>query len=86
MTFGKSFALALDDMGATVFWNKRDVSISGLTWVIENHPERLADMYEWQRAWLKHIGPWLDKHWPDHRAQARQGDLNRLAAATELLS
>lgn len=86
MTFGKNFALALDDFAASVFWNKRMVCVSSLTWVMQNHPERLADMYAWQRAWLSKIGPWLDKRWSNHRAEARQGDLNRLAAAHALLA
>jgi len=86
MTFSKSAALALDDFAASIFWNKRMVCVSSLTWVMQNHPERLADMYAWQRAWLARIGPWLDRNWPDHRAQARQGDINRLKASWELLS
>lgn len=86
MTFGKNFALALDDWAASIFWNQRDVTVSGLTWVMENHPERLAHMYEWQRRLLSKIGPWLDKHWPNHRAEARAGDLARLAASQALLT
>jgi hypothetical protein len=86
MTFVKSAALALDDWAASIFFNKRMVCVSSLTWVMQNHPERLSDMYAWQRAWLARIGPWLDRHWPNHRAAARQGDLNRLAASQALLS
>jgi hypothetical protein len=85
MTFGKNAALALDYWCCSIFFNQRDITISALTWALEQDRVASLNLFRWQLWALSKIGPWLDRHWPNHRAEARAGDIERINAVLKML-
>jgi hypothetical protein len=86
VTYVKTLALALDYWSASVFFNQKDITISSLCWMLDQGKEAPLKLSRCQRWALSKIGPWLDRHWPNHRARARYSDITRLKNALDMLT
>jgi hypothetical protein len=98
-SYAHMLAFALDILGAEIFWNQTDITISSLCWLVmaadelvagpgeENYKLRLVrlNLYGWQLSLLRHIGPQLDRIRPNHRELAREADIDRAARVSALL-
>ena len=100
-TYSHNLLYSLDIVGAVVFWNQRDVTISALCRIVQLADEegygsragakwwpRLMslNLWRWQLWVLRRLAPMLDRIQANHCEGARQADLARAAHITELLS
>lgn len=81
-----TFLLALDFFFAMIVFAKFGLTISTMTWMVEEKKDAPLKLWMWQRSWLSWLGPRLDKIQPNHRKLARMNDLYRAAAVVGWLT
>lgn len=82
-TYSHTLALALDRAAAAVFFNRPDITISSLCWIVRNrvsnpiagHAYSLCKFSGWQTKLLQWIGAGLEFIAKGHCAAARDSDL-----------
>jgi hypothetical protein len=94
-TYSHTIAIAIDDMGAALFFNRNDITISSLCWLQRtadngdpNICARLASLYlrTWQHSFLRHVGDALEWLSPGHCERARIADRARGRSMDALLT
>lgn len=89
-TYSHTIILGVDRFAAAVFFNRADVTISSLCWLVRAYPAQTvaqrAALKPWQQWVLKQIGSGLEAISPGHCAAARASDLAIYASATALLA
>ena len=85
-TYSHTLLIALDDFGAAIIFNRPDLTISTLCYLVVNGKDASLKLWRWQTAVLKWLGPWLDRIQKDHMALAREGDSERAQSTIDLLS
>lgn len=99
MGFAKTYAhtllIALDDLGAAVFFNRNDVTISSLCWLQRaadaGDPDRAAKLATlalrpWQHGFLRRVGAGLEWISAGHCVRARDADMARGKSMAGLLT
>lgn len=87
-TYTHTLAIGIDSLGAAIFFNEPDLTISSLAWIVRSGSsaqQRQLELYGWQRSALVAIGAALEYFWPGHCASARLGDISRSERTTNLL-
>lgn len=85
--------IGLDRFGAALFFNRPDITISALCWVVRFAPTDLVaaaalrdlELYRWQAAILSWIGDGLELLQPGHCAYARASDTITAKSTVSLL-
>lgn len=89
MAWGNSYthtlALAIDSFAASVLFNRPDLTISALCWLVTENLDSPLKLWKWQRRLLLWIGPILNKIQAGHMALARAGDIRRAKSTLSLL-
>lgn len=85
-TYSHTLLIALDDLGASIFFNRPDLTISTLCWLVANGKDAPLKLWGWQRMALKFLGPILNRIQTDHMALAKEGDLERAQSTQTLLT
>lgn len=94
-TYSHNLLYALDIVGAVVFWNQADVTISALCRLVQLADSEGAPwtyrlgglkLYGWQTWVLRHLAPILNKIQANHCELARQADLARAEHIKSLLT
>jgi hypothetical protein len=88
------FLVGLDRLGAAVFFNRPDLTISTLCWIVRYAASDIRaatalkslNLYQWQRAILGWLGDGLEWLQPGHCIQARAFDLWTAQSITGLLT
>ena len=87
-TYSHTVALGIDRLGAALFFNQPDITISSLCWIVRagasSHRSALKANRVQEKA-LLWIGDFLEHFWPGHCADARQGDLDTTERTRVLL-
>ncbi len=84
-SYTHTLAIALDDWAASVFFNRPDLTVSTLCWLVASGKDAPLNLWRWQRAFLQWLGPWLNRIQKDHMALAREGDIERAQSTLSLL-
>jgi len=85
-TYAHSVLIGLDDLGAGVFFNRNDITISSLCRLSQLGQLGPLKLAAWQIVFLKILAPTLDRIQPNHCELARQGDIARAQSMIALLS
>jgi hypothetical protein len=80
-TYVRTQFLELDRAVAALVFNRQDITVSGLCWLVRTYPavkvtERVP-LHGWQLTLLRWIGNGLEHFWPGHCAGARDNDIVR---------
>lgn len=88
-TYSHTVVLGIDRLGAAIFFNEPDITISSLCYIVRSYPRVKVDavlkLYDWQRFALQWIGNGLEYFWPGHCTRARSGDIETTTRARQLL-
>lgn len=76
-TYTHTVLIAADQFAAAVFFNRPDLTISTMCWMVMEGKDATLKLSKMQRAFLAWLGPQLNKYWPNHCAEARDGDIKR---------
>lgn len=94
-TYSHNVLLGVDFLGAIVFWNVEDITISSLCGLVMNYDkdpsgwQRNLDMlklYEWQISVLRWLGPKLNDIKANHCQLAIEADTARAKHAIAVLT
>lgn len=93
-TYSHNVLLAIDELGAMLFWNTPDITISsmcGIVMAADQHvewKENLAALrlYRWQEAILRWLGPRLNEIQANHCYLAIQADQARAQRVMQILT
>lgn len=85
-TYTHTLAIAVDQLGAAVIFNRPDLTISTLCWVVMSGDAQPLKLALWQIWSLRCLGPILNRIQANHCAQAREGDMERAQSTLLLLS
>lgn len=100
MSFARTYAhtclVALDMFGASILFNRDDVTISSLCGLVrrmDRHDEIARHLIriglalrEWQIGFLRYVGAWLEDISPGHCEAAIKGDINRASRTLAALN
>ena len=84
-SYTHTLAIAIDTLAASVFFNRADLTISTLCWVVAEGKDESLKLWHWQRQALLWIGPLLNKIQANHIALSREGDIRRAQSTLSLL-
>lgn len=73
-TYVHNVLIGLDQLGAAILFNRNDLTISTMCDMVLKGDDAPLELHGWQRAFLKWLGPVLNKIQADHCGQARLGD------------
>lgn len=76
-TYTHTLLIALDQFAAAVVFNRPDLTISTMCWMVMEGQAFDLKLSGWQIAILRRLGPMLDKVQTDHCVQAKDGDIAR---------
>jgi hypothetical protein len=76
-TYLHTLLVALDQFGAAVFFNRADLTVSAMCWLVRKGRTEDLRPGRWQTWLLVHIGNVLEWVQPGHLEAARVGDLIR---------
>jgi hypothetical protein len=77
-TYTHTLLIALDQFAAAIIFNRPDLTISTLCWLVRpGNTDKDLKLYVWQRWALVKLGPILDKIQANHCEQAKDGDRHR---------
>lgn len=76
-TYSHNVLIAADQFGAAVLFNRPDLTISTMCWMVMEGQDASLKLNAVQRGFLNWLGPKLNKIQADHCATARQGDIDR---------
>lgn len=76
-TYTHTVLIGLDQLGAALLFNRNDLTISTMCDMVMTGDDASLKLSGWQRAFLKWLGPVLNKIQADHCAGARDGDRDR---------
>ena len=89
MSFSKTYThtvlIGLDQFGAAVIFNRNDLTISTMCDMVMKGNDASLELHGWQRAFLKMLGPRLNRIQADHCGQARLGDEQRAKLTLQVL-
>lgn len=85
-TYTHTLAIAVDQLGAAVIFNRPDLTISTLCWIVMSGDPQPLKLAPWQTWMLARLGPILNRIQENHCVQAREGDAQRAQATLLLLS
>lgn len=85
MTYLKTVALGLDDLGAAILLNRNDLCISAACGLVRAGQDAPLKLHGWQRMFLRAVGDALDYFWPGHCGGAIGGDVKRASSTLALL-
>lgn len=84
-TYTHTVLIGLDQLGAAILFNRNDLTISTMCDMVAKGDDASLKLQGWQRAFLKRLGPVLNKIQADHCAQARVGDEGRATSTLSVL-
>lgn len=84
-TYPHTVLIAVDQFAAAVIFNRPDLTVSTMCWMVRSGNDASLKLAGWQRLSLTLIGDGLEKFWPGHCASASQGDLDRAQLTVESL-
>lgn len=85
MTYLKTVALGLDDLGAAILLNRNDLCISAACGLVRTGADAPLQLHGWQRVFLRVVGDALDYFFPGHCEGAIGGDIRRASSTLGLL-
>lgn len=93
-TYSHNVLLAIDELGAMLFWNQPDITISSMCGIVMNAdqhvewvPNLLAlKLYGWQLAILRWLGPRLNQIQANHCQGAILADQQRAQVVMKILT
>lgn len=85
-TYAHNVLIGLDDLGAVVFFNRNDVSISGLCRLAQKGELDRVKAGPWQIWVLLRLAVMLDWIRANHCEAARLGDIDRAKSTITILS
>lgn len=88
MSYALTVLIGLDQLGAAIFFNRNDTTISALAGLaLKQEPGvDILGLSQWQMKTLRVIGRALNKTQKDHCTMAIQGDLARAKSTQTILS
>lgn len=84
-TYSHNLLLALDMYAAAVVFNRPDLTISTMCWMVATGNDQSLKLWKWQRAILIWLGPKLDKIQANHCKEAAYADRSRAWSTIESL-
>lgn len=85
-TYSHNFLLALDMWAAMVVFNRPDLTVSTMCWMVASGNDQSLKLWKWQRAILVWLGPKLDKIQAHHCEGAAFADYDRAQATMNALA
>lgn len=85
-TYTHTILIGLDQFAAGLLFNRNDLTISTMCFLVMHGNDAPLKLSERQRAFLAWLGPVLDKIQAGHCAGARQGDIERAKSTLTSLS
>lgn len=76
-TYSHTLLIALDQFAAAVIFNRPDLTISAMCWMVSSGHAESLKLYGWQRAFLAGLAPVLDRIQAQHCLKAAFGDWDR---------
>jgi hypothetical protein len=76
-TYTHTLLIALDQFAAAVIFNRPDLTISTMCWMVMTGNDAKLKLDAWQRWILVKLGPILDKIQTNHCEKAKNGDRHR---------
>jgi hypothetical protein len=84
-TYSHNFLIALDSFAAAVVFNRPDLTVSTMCWMVMTGNDASLKLWGWQRWILVTLGPWLNDIQANHCALAAAGDRERAQSTIEAL-
>lgn len=84
-TYSHTLLIALDQLGAAIFFNRPDLTISTLCDLVMTGQAAPLKLALWQLEFLAWLGPKLNRLQKNHCPQARLGDIQRAKSTLTLL-
>lgn len=85
-TYSHNLLIALDQFAAAVIFNRPDLTISTMCWMVHNGKCAELKLSAWQHAFLMWLGPLLNKVQTNHMELSRQGDYERAQNTVVMLT
>lgn len=82
-TYPHTVLIALDQFAAAIIFNRPDLAISTMCWMVMTGNDAPLKLSPWQRWILVKLGPILNRIQPAHCELSAKGDRDR-ATATQL--
>lgn len=76
-TYTHTVLIGLDQFAAAVIFNRPDLTISTMCWMVMEGQAFDLKLSGWQIAILAWLGPKLDRMQANHCAEAKDGDIAR---------
>lgn len=85
MTYLKTVALGIDDLGAAILLNRNDLCISAACGLVREGRAASLALHGWKKIFLWAVGATLDRVFPKHCEGAIGGDIRRANSTLKLL-
>lgn len=84
-SYSHTVLMALDQFGGAILFNRPDLTISAMCWMVANDKETPLKLWGWQRFVLACLGALLNRIQTNHMELAREGDQERARSTLEML-
>jgi hypothetical protein len=84
-TYVHNVLIGLDQLGAALLFSRNDLTISTMCDMVMKGDDAPLKLSGWQRAFLKWLGPVLNKIQTNHCAGARDGDRDRATSTLKAI-
>lgn len=84
-TYSHNFLIALDSFAAAVVFNRPDLTVSTMCWMVMTGNDQSLKLNSAQRWILVKLGPWLNDIQTNHCELAAYGDRDRAQSTLDAL-